>query len=226
MGTSRTPARNGRPPGSPSGLASMTSLMKSWARPCPTGLRPHREHRLGQRWHRSRHRRLRRHLDPQLVAGDRAGGLSCPPAGWSSPPIAAGPTAPGCGCGRPSWLRSPQSRPPHHRAASATRYQQVEQDRTPALLLHHHQLAGRPLLSHEVIIETISAVTTRTGLKVTSVLDTRLYPKGLRIPDKDMKAFQARHLQRHEFHGNWNYTLPASRPRHTRPNHGNIIARH
>ncbi len=63
---------------------------------------------------------------------------------------------------------------------------------------------GRPLVSHEVIIETISAVTTRTGLKVTAVLDTSLYPKGIRIPDKDMKAFEARHLQRHEFHGNWN----------------------
>ena len=71
---------------------------------------------------------------------------------------------------------------------------------------------GRPLISHEVIIETISAVTTRTGLKVTAVLDTGIYPKGIRIPDKDMKAFEARHLQRHEFHGNWNYTVPADPP--------------
>ena len=31
---------------------------------------------------------------------------------------------------------------------------------------------GLPLVSHEVIIETISAVTTSTGLKVTAVLDT------------------------------------------------------
>ena len=43
-------------------------------------------------------------------------------------------------------------------------------------------------------------------------------PKGIRIPDKDMKAFEARHLQRHEFHGNWNYTIPAEPPakRHAR----------
>ena len=80
---------------------------------------------------------------------------------------------------------------------------------------------GRPLVSREVIIETISAVTTRTGLKVTAVLDTGLYPKGIRIPDKDMKAFEARHLQRHEFHGNWNYTIPAQPPGDTtRPDHG------
>jgi len=80
---------------------------------------------------------------------------------------------------------------------------------------------GRPLISHEVIIETISAVTTRTGLTVTAVLDTGIYPKGIRIPDKDMKAFEARHLQRHEFHGNWNYTIPAEPPGEpTRPSDG------
>jgi hypothetical protein len=71
---------------------------------------------------------------------------------------------------------------------------------------------GRPLISHEVIIETISAVTTKTGLTVTAVPDTGLYPKGIRIPDKDMKAFEARHLRRHAFHGNWNYTIPAIAP--------------
>ena len=81
---------------------------------------------------------------------------------------------------------------------------------------------GRPLVSHEVIIETISAVTTRTGLTVTAVLDTGIYPTGIRIPDKDMKAFEARHLQRHQFHGNWNYTIPADPPGDTtRPNEGN-----
>jgi hypothetical protein len=69
---------------------------------------------------------------------------------------------------------------------------------------------GRPLTSHEVIIETISAVTTKTGLKVTAVLDTGTYPKGIKISDKDMKAFEARHLRRHDFHGDWNYTIPAT----------------
>ncbi len=81
---------------------------------------------------------------------------------------------------------------------------------------------GRPLVSHEVIIETISAVTTRTGLTVAAVLDTGIYPKGIRITDKDMKAFEARHLQPHEFHGNWNYTTPAIPPSDTtRPDDGN-----
>ena len=81
---------------------------------------------------------------------------------------------------------------------------------------------GRPLTSHEVIVETISAATTRTGLTVSAELDTSTYPKGIRIPDKQMKAFEARHLQRHQFHGDWNYTIPADPPGDTtRPNEGN-----
>src|SRR6266704_3204207 len=81
---------------------------------------------------------------------------------------------------------------------------------------------GRPLISHEVIIETISAVTTRTGLTVKAVLDTGIYPKGIKITDKDMKAFEAWHLRRHEFHGDWNYTIPAAPPGEaTRPSDGN-----
>jgi len=66
---------------------------------------------------------------------------------------------------------------------------------------------GRPLTSHEVIIETIGAVTTTTGLSVKAALDTGIYPKGIKITDKQWKVFEAKHLQRHEFHGDWNYTI-------------------
>ena len=69
---------------------------------------------------------------------------------------------------------------------------------------------GRPLTSHEVIIQTIGAVTTKAGLKVRAALDTDSYPKGIRITDKDMKAFEVKHLQRHQFHGDWNYTITAT----------------
>jgi Rhodopirellula transposase DDE domain len=78
---------------------------------------------------------------------------------------------------------------------------------------------GRPLTSQEVIIETIGAVATTTGLTVRAALDTDTYPKGIRIPDQEMKAFEASHLRRHQFHGDWNYTIigaPADDP--TRPN--------
>ena len=68
---------------------------------------------------------------------------------------------------------------------------------------------GRPLESHQVLIETISAVTTKTGLKVHAVLDTNTYTRGIKIPDRKMKEFEARHLLRHDFHGDWNYTITA-----------------
>ncbi len=41
---------------------------------------------------------------------------------------------------------------------------------------------GKPLTSHEVIVNTIAATTTRTGLKVHAELDTGSYPKGTRFP--------------------------------------------
>ena len=78
---------------------------------------------------------------------------------------------------------------------------------------------ARPLISHQVIIDTIGAVTTKTGLRVQAALDTDSYPKGIRITDKDMKSFEAQHLQRHQFHGDWNYTITAAPlPSKTRPN--------
>ena len=73
---------------------------------------------------------------------------------------------------------------------------------------------ARPLESHEVVIETIAATTTRTGLVVRAMLDTSTYETGIRISDKDMKAFEASHLHRHDFHGNWNYTIKGPSDQH------------
>jgi hypothetical protein len=63
---------------------------------------------------------------------------------------------------------------------------------------------GRPLSSHEVIVNSIAATTTRTGLTVTAELDTDTYDTGVRISDQQMAALP---LTRHEWHGDWNYTL-------------------
>lgn len=72
---------------------------------------------------------------------------------------------------------------------------------------------GRPLTSHEVIVKTIAATTTRAGLTVQAELDTNTYPTGVKIPDKRMKALETTGiLVRHDFHGEWNYSLnPAPR---------------
>jgi len=60
---------------------------------------------------------------------------------------------------------------------------------------------GRPLVSHEVVVETISATNKKSGLKVQAVLDADTYKKNLKISDKEMKAFETRHLHRHESRG-------------------------
>ena len=69
---------------------------------------------------------------------------------------------------------------------------------------------GKPLISHQVIIELIGATATETGLPVSCELDGNLYPKGVQVTEQEMQAIN---LKRAEFHGEWNYTIsPNQRP--------------
>jgi len=68
---------------------------------------------------------------------------------------------------------------------------------------------GRPLTSHEVIVNTIAATTTRTGLTVRAELDHGSYPDGVKVSDEQMGALP---LDRHDWHGDWNYTLRPEPP--------------
>src|SRR6516162_10571689 len=63
---------------------------------------------------------------------------------------------------------------------------------------------GKPLLTHQVIIQLIAATTTRTGLNVKSEIDTAVYPPGVKVTDRDMAAIN---ITPHAFHGEWNYTI-------------------
>ncbi len=63
---------------------------------------------------------------------------------------------------------------------------------------------GRPLTSHEVVVQTIAATTTRTGLRVHAELDPGAYDTGIQVSDAQMSALP---LTRHDWHGDWNYTL-------------------
>jgi hypothetical protein len=63
---------------------------------------------------------------------------------------------------------------------------------------------GRPLTSHEVIVQTIAATTTATRLRVHAELDPGSYPDGVKVSDAQMGALP---LTRHGWHGDWNYTL-------------------
>jgi hypothetical protein len=72
---------------------------------------------------------------------------------------------------------------------------------------------GRPLTSHEVIINGTGATTTRTGLKVQARLDESTYPKSVKIGDRQVRELEMTRLTRDPWHGEWNYSL---RPLHTR----------
>ena len=68
---------------------------------------------------------------------------------------------------------------------------------------------GRPLTSHEVIVNLIGATTNKRGLKVQARLDTGSYPLGVKITKAEVAAVS---LTRHEFHGDWNYTVHPRTP--------------
>jgi len=63
---------------------------------------------------------------------------------------------------------------------------------------------GKPLVSHQVIVQLIGATTTETGLTVCCELDANRYPKGIKVSDEEMQAIN---ITRDEFHGEWNYTI-------------------
>ena len=68
---------------------------------------------------------------------------------------------------------------------------------------------GKPLISHEVIVNLIASTTTETGLKVHAELDRQTYPAGVKVSDKEVAQIA---LRRDKFHGDWNYTIHPRRP--------------
>lgn len=66
---------------------------------------------------------------------------------------------------------------------------------------------GRPLVDYQTIVQLIAATTTEKGLRVGCALDENEYQKGRKVSDAEMAALN---LSRHEFHGDWNYTLSPS----------------
>ncbi|MGW6413170.1 ISAzo13 family transposase [Streptomyces vinaceus] len=86
-----------------------------------------------------------------------------------------------------------------------------------------HSLRGQPLTSYEVLLQTISATRTKTGLTVRAVLDENDYPTGRKLTKAERRAVALR-VARDEFHGEWNYVIaprdpeaPSARPRPPAP---------
>jgi hypothetical protein len=63
---------------------------------------------------------------------------------------------------------------------------------------------GKPLVSHEVIVNLIANTTTQTGLKIQAELDTRRYETGITVSDTELAAIRIRTAR---FHGDWNYLI-------------------
>jgi len=63
---------------------------------------------------------------------------------------------------------------------------------------------GKPLISHEIIVNLIAGTTTRTGLKIEAELDTNVYPIGIEVTDNELKNTR---IEKAAFHGEWNYMI-------------------
>jgi len=63
---------------------------------------------------------------------------------------------------------------------------------------------GKPLVSHEVIVNLIASTRTRMGLTVKCQLDTNKYTKGTKVTDEELRQVN---IIRDEFHGEWNYAI-------------------
>jgi hypothetical protein len=66
---------------------------------------------------------------------------------------------------------------------------------------------GRPLTDIRTIVELVAATKTKTGLSVQCAYDPNWYPTGEKIKDPDFDAIP---LRRHDWHGEWNYTITPS----------------
>ena len=63
---------------------------------------------------------------------------------------------------------------------------------------------GRPLETYQTVVSLIANTTTVTGLTVRADLDLNLYPTKIKLTDQQKKSIP---ITRHDFHGNWNYTI-------------------
>jgi hypothetical protein len=63
---------------------------------------------------------------------------------------------------------------------------------------------GRPLVSHQTVVNLIASTTTKAGLIVKAALDTTPYETAVKVTDEQLSRLR---LTPHRFHGDWNYQL-------------------
>ncbi|RRH86294.1 ISAzo13 family transposase [Mesorhizobium tamadayense] len=89
----------------------------------------------------------------------------------------------------------------HHYPPGTSKWNRIEH----RLFCHITQnWRGRPLTDRVAVVQLIGATTTKSGLKVDCALDTRTYPKGIKVSDAEMAALD---ITGDTFHPEWNYTI-------------------
>jgi hypothetical protein len=68
---------------------------------------------------------------------------------------------------------------------------------------------GRPLVTHEVIVNLIANTTTNSGLQINAELNRNTYPTGIKVSNLE---FESINIKRNEFHGEWNYIISPQLP--------------
>ena len=68
---------------------------------------------------------------------------------------------------------------------------------------------GTPLVDLATIVSLIGSTHSRAGLHVRAELDRGYYPAGVAVTDAQLASV---HLERHRFHGDWNYTIRPAAP--------------
>jgi hypothetical protein len=63
---------------------------------------------------------------------------------------------------------------------------------------------GRPITSHEVMVNLIANTRTEAGLQIQAAIDSNKYPTGIKVSERAMKTLS---IERNDFHGEWNYTV-------------------
>ena len=63
---------------------------------------------------------------------------------------------------------------------------------------------GKPLVSHQAIVNLIASTTTKAGLTVKAAVDTNEYPTKTKVSDNELAGLSLKH---DAFHGEWNYEI-------------------
>ena len=192
VGDFKNAGREWCPKGSRRKCGSTTSSSAEGPRRALRHLRHRRERRLGQRRHRPRHRQLRRRFDPSLVA--LMGAARYPKAKHLTITADGGGSN---GARLRLWKVELQKLADElglsitvcHLPPGTSKWNKIEH-RLFSFITQNWR--GKPLVSHQVIVQLIAATATKTGLKVRSEIDPNSYPAGIKIAAADLARVNLR----------------------------------